>query len=69
MTAVSGRMPFLIGPVIDVCLRFCVIDVNWGSDSRIIFMKIGPFDRDELQPHVVAMGNRVLLRRGDDSLL
>ena len=29
--------------------------------------QVWPFHSDKLQPHVVAVGNRVLLRRGDHS--
>ena len=61
-------MPFLVGAIVDIGLRICVLKFNRAPCQMVIIFEVGPFDRDELQPHVVAVSNRVLLQSGDDSL-
>ena len=59
--ASTSRLAFFI-PTIRVVFRSRLTDVNFHGE-------VWPLQSDELQSHMVAVGNRVLLRCGDDAFV
>ena len=58
-------MTFLIWAIVDIVLRVRVPKFNRALRRAFIAFEVRPFESNEFQAHVVAMGNRVLLRSGD----